>query len=119
MKIRLPLGNASVTDRGSRRIPRLGWCAYARRAGRPRRWGGSTPKACATFLAVLLQTGAPRSAFLAVVVETPAAAETDDHGNLGMDSEFLGTETVEFGGFEVEGEFLFFDEGVFGDNDDD
>lgn len=37
------------------------------------RWGGSTAKAPATFLAVLLPTGAPRSAFLAVV-ETPAAA---------------------------------------------
>ncbi len=51
--------------------PRPGWYSYGRRAGR--RWGGSTPKAAATFLADLLRTGAPRSAFPAVFFETPAS----------------------------------------------
>jgi hypothetical protein len=56
---------------------------------------------------------------MALLVASPAAADTDDNGNFGVESEFLGTETVEFGGFSVESEFLFFDDGVFGNNDDD
>ena len=56
---------------------------------------------------------------MALLVASPAAADTDDNGNFGVESEFLGTETVEFGGFEVESEFLFFDDGVFGNNADD
>ena len=51
--------------------PRLGWYSFGRRA--ERRWGGSTPRAAATFLAVLLRTGKPRSAFPAVFFETPAS----------------------------------------------
>ena len=56
---------------------------------------------------------------MALLVASPAVADTDDNGNFGVESEFLGTETVEFGGFEVESEFLFFDDGVFGNNNDD
>ena len=51
--------------------PRLGWYSYGRRA--ERRWGGSTPRAAATFLAVLLRTGKPRSAFPDVFFETPVS----------------------------------------------
>src|SRR5215210_2878958 len=72
----------SITDAGAGRKkagatgPRPGWCSYARRAGRPRRWGGSTSKARATSLDVLLRIGSPRSAFRAVVFEIPAAARS-------------------------------------------
>ena len=54
---------------------------------------------------------------MALLVASPAAADTGDNGNFGVQSEFLGTETVQFGGFSVESQFLFFDDGVFGDND--
>ncbi len=53
------------------------------------------------------------------MVASPAAADTNDNGNFGVESQFLGTETVEFGGFEVESEFLFFDDGVFNNSFDD
>ncbi len=56
---------------------------------------------------------------MALLVASPAAADTDDNGNFGVESEFLGTETVEFGGFSVESEFLFFDDGVFNNTDGD
>ncbi len=56
---------------------------------------------------------------MALLVASPAAADTNDNGNFGVESQFLGDESVEFGGFSVESEFLFFDDGVFGDNDDD
>ena len=53
---------------------------------------------------------------MALLVASPAAADTDDNGNFGVQSEFLGTETVQFGGFSVESQFLFFDDGVFANN---
>ncbi len=56
---------------------------------------------------------------MALLVASPAAADTNDNGNFGVESQFLGTETVQFGGFEVESEFLFFDDGVFNNNFDD
>ncbi len=56
---------------------------------------------------------------MSLLVASPAAADTDNNGNFGVESEFLGTETVEFGGFEVESEFLFFDDGVFNNSFDD
>ena len=57
------------------------------------------------------------SVAMALLVASPAAA--DSNGAIAVESEFLGTETVEFGGFEVESEFLFFEDGVFGEEDDD
>ena len=57
------------------------------------------------------------SVAMALLVASPAAA--DGNGVFAVESEFLGTETVEFGGFEVESEFLFFEDGVFGEEDDD
>ncbi len=56
---------------------------------------------------------------MALLIASPAAADTDDNGNFGVESEFLGTETVQFGGFEVESEFLVFEEGVFNNSFDD
>ncbi len=55
--------------------PPPGWCAYARRAKRPKLWDGSTSRARATFFAffaVLPRPGSPLSAFRGVVAEIPA-----------------------------------------------
>ena len=57
------------------------------------------------------------SVAMALLVASPAAA--DGNGAFGGESEFLGEDSVEFGGFEVESEFLFFEDGVFGEEDDD
>ena len=53
---------------------------------------------------------------MALLVASPAAADTNDNGNFGVESQFLGDESVQFGGFEVESQFLFFDDGVFANN---
>ena len=57
------------------------------------------------------------SVAMALLVASPAVA--DSNGAFAVESEFLGTETVEFGGASVESEFLFFGNGVFGEEDDD
>jgi hypothetical protein len=35
---------------------------------------------------------------MALLVASPAAADTDDNGNFGVENQFFGTDTVQFGG---------------------
>jgi hypothetical protein len=53
------------------------------------------------------------SAAMTLLMALPAAADTDNNSHFGVESEFLGTDSVQFGSFSVENEFLFFDDGGF------
>ena len=57
------------------------------------------------------------SVAMALLIASPAAAS--HNSGFSVESEFLGTDSVQFGGASVENEFLFFDDGVFNNNGDD
>ena len=57
---------------------------------------------------------------MALLVASPAAADTVHIGGFTAESEFLGNDSVRVGGLTVESQFLFFENGVFNngfDND--
>jgi hypothetical protein len=56
------------------------------------------------------------SVAMAMLVASPAAADTVRIGGFAAESEFLGNDSVRVGGLTVESQFLFFDNGVFGNN---
>ena len=45
---------------------------------------------------------------MALLIASPAAADTAQIGNFSVENQFLGTDSVRFGGASVENEFLFF-----------
>ncbi len=51
---------------------------------------------------------------MALLVASPAAADTGNNGNFGVQSEFFRTDTVQFGGFSVENQFFGTDTVQFG-----
>lgn len=60
------------------------------------------------------------SVAMALLVASPAAADTVSIGGFTAESEFLGNDSVRVGGLTVESQFLFFEDGVFNngfDND--
>jgi hypothetical protein len=54
------------------------------------------------------------SAVMALLVASPAAADTVHLGGFTAESEFLGNDSVRVGGLTVQSQFLFFEDGVFG-----
>lgn len=57
---------------------------------------------------------------MALLVASPAAADTVHIGGFTAESQFLGNDSVQVGGLTVESQFLFFEDGVFNngfDND--
>ena len=57
---------------------------------------------------------------MALLVASPAAADTVHIGGFTAESEFLGNDSVRVGGLTVESQFLFFEDGLFNngfDND--
>ena len=56
------------------------------------------------------------SVAMALLVASPAAADTVRIGGFTAESEFLGNDSVRVGGLTVESQFLFFENGVFGNN---
>jgi hypothetical protein len=57
------------------------------------------------------------SVAMALLVASPAAADTVHIGGFTAESEFLGNDSVRVGGLTVQSQFLFFENGVFGNND--
>ena len=57
------------------------------------------------------------SVAMALLVASPAAADTVHIGGFTAESEFLGNDSVRVGGLTVQSQFLFFEDGVFGNND--
>ena len=53
------------------------------------------------------------SAAMALLVASPAAADTVRIGGFTAESEFLGNDNVRVGGLTVESQFLFFEDGLF------
>ena len=53
---------------------------------------------------------------MALLVASPAAADTVNVGGFTAESRFLGNDNVRVGGLTVESRFLFFDDGVFNGN---
>jgi len=51
---------------------------------------------------------------MALLVASPAAADTVHIGGLTAESQFLGNDSIRVGGLTVESQFLFFENGVFG-----
>ena len=50
---------------------------------------------------------------MALLVASPAAADTVRIGGFTAESEFLGNDNVQVGGLTVESQFLFFEDGLF------
>ncbi|CAA9383446.1 MAG: hypothetical protein AVDCRST_MAG22-107 [uncultured Rubrobacteraceae bacterium] len=48
------------------------------------------------------------SVAMTLLIASPAAADTARIGNFSVEDQFLGTDSVQFGGASVENEFLFF-----------
>ena len=57
------------------------------------------------------------SVAMVLLLASPAAADTVRVGGFTAESQFLGNDSVRVGGLTVESQFLFFENGVFGDND--
>jgi len=53
------------------------------------------------------------SVAMALLVASPAAADTVSIGGFTAESEFLGNDNVRVGGLTVESQFLFFEDGLF------
>lgn len=53
------------------------------------------------------------SVAMALLVASPAAADTVRIGGFTAESEFLGNDNVRVGGLTVESQFLFFEDGLF------
>lgn len=59
------------------------------------------------------------SVAMAMLVASPAAADTVHIGGFTAESQFLGSDSVQVGGLTVESQFLFFEDGVFNNDFDD
>ncbi len=57
------------------------------------------------------------SVAMVLLIASPAAADTVQFGGFTAETQFLGNDSVQVGNLNVQSQFLFFENGAFGDND--